>query len=79
VQNHVANLKALDPALAKVVRKAQAGNPGMRFVIGSGRRDGRLQRQTVAWGWSKALGSLHLSGRAAVRADRALREPQNRL
>jgi peptidoglycan L-alanyl-D-glutamate endopeptidase CwlK len=64
VQNHIANLKALDPALAKVVWKAQADNPSLRFVIGSGRRDGRVQRQAVAWGWSKALESPHRSGRA---------------
>jgi hypothetical protein len=59
VQNHMSNLKALDPALAKVVRKAQADNPDLRFVIGSGLRDGRLQRQAIAWGWSKALDSPH--------------------
>jgi peptidoglycan L-alanyl-D-glutamate endopeptidase CwlK len=64
VQNHMANLNALDPALARVVRKAQADNPSLRFVIGSGRRDGGLQRQAVAWGWSKALDSPHRSGRA---------------
>jgi hypothetical protein len=47
-----------------VVRKAQADNPGQRFVIGSGRRDGKLQRQAVAWGWSKTRASPHRSGRA---------------
>jgi hypothetical protein len=64
VGNHQANLRALHPALAKVVRKAQVDNPSLRFVIGSGRRDGELQRQAVAWGWSMTRDSPHLSGNA---------------
>lgn len=64
VRNHEVNLRTLHPALAGVVRKAQADNPGLRFVIGSGRRDGSLQRQAVAWGWSRTLASPHRSGRA---------------
>lgn len=62
--NHEANLRAIQPALAKVVRKAQADNPGLRFVIGSGRRDRKLQRRAVAWGWSLTHASSHRSGRA---------------
>jgi peptidoglycan L-alanyl-D-glutamate endopeptidase CwlK len=62
--NHEANLKAINPSLAKVVRKAQADNPGLRFVIGSGRRDTKLQRKAVAWGWSKTQDSHHQSGDA---------------
>jgi cell wall-associated NlpC family hydrolase len=62
--HHEANLRALNPVLARVVRKAQADNPGLRFVIGSGRRDGRLQRMAVAWGWSRTQDSPHRSGRA---------------
>ncbi len=64
VGNHEANLRTLNPALAEVVRKAQADNPDLRFVIGSGRRDGRMQRMAVAWGWSRTQDSPHRSGDA---------------
>ncbi|WP_162820177.1 M15 family metallopeptidase [Microvirga calopogonii] len=64
VRSHEANLGALNPALAKVVRKAQDDNPGQRFVIGSGKRDGKLQRMAVAWGWSRTQDSMHRSGNA---------------
>lgn len=64
VGNHEANLRALTPALARVVRKAQADNPDLRFVIGSGLRDRELQRQAVAWGWSMTRDSPHRSGDA---------------
>src|SRR5215217_7503856 len=62
--NHEANLKALNPSLAMVVRTAQAANPGLRFVVGSGLRDPKLQQKAVAWGWSKTRDSLHRSGDA---------------
>jgi hypothetical protein len=64
VTNHEANLETLNPLLAGVVRKAQADNPGLRFVIGSGRRNGELQRKAVAWGWSNTRDSPHRSGNA---------------
>jgi hypothetical protein len=64
VGNHEANLAALDPALARVVRKAQADNPDLRFVIGSGRRDEALQRKALAWGWSRTRDSAHRAGQA---------------
>lgn len=64
VGHHEANLRAIQPALASVVRRAQADNPDLRFVIGSGRRDRRLQRQAVAWGWSRVHASSHRSGNA---------------
>jgi len=60
--NHEATLRTLNSALARLVRKAQADNPGLRFVIGWGRRDGRLQRMAVAWGWSRTQDSPHRSG-----------------
>lgn len=50
--------------LARVVRKVQADNPDLHFVIGSGRRNGRLQRMAVAWGWSRTQDSPHRSGDA---------------
>ncbi|MGO4175538.1 M15 family metallopeptidase [Bosea sp. TAF32] len=62
--NHEANLRAIRPILAKVVRKARADNPGLRFVIGSGRRDRKQQRMAVAWGWSLTSDSSHRSGKA---------------
>lgn len=62
--NHAANLRSIRPALAKVVRRAQADNPGLRFVIGSGRRDRQMQRMAVAWGWSMTRASSHRSGKA---------------
>jgi hypothetical protein len=64
VGNHEAFLAALDPLLAKVIRKAQAENPELRFVVGSGRRSAALQRKAFAWGWSRTRGSLHQSGKA---------------
>jgi hypothetical protein len=64
VGNHEANLRAIHPALAQVVRKAKADNPDLRFVIGSGLRGGRLQRMAVAWGWSRTQDSPHRTGRA---------------
>jgi cell wall-associated NlpC family hydrolase len=81
VGNHEANLLTLNPALVRVVRKAQADNAGLRFVIGSGRRNGRLQRMAVAWGWSRTRHSPHRSGNAVDlwpldRAGRVVFDPQ---
>jgi peptidoglycan L-alanyl-D-glutamate endopeptidase CwlK len=64
IGRHEANLMALNPWLAKVVRKAQADNPDLRFVIGSGRRDPGMQRRAFSWGWSKTPDSAHQSGDA---------------
>ena len=64
IGNDSANLAAVNPALAKAIRKARADNPGLHFVIGSGRRSAALQRLAVAWGWSKTRGSHHRSGNA---------------
>ncbi|HZH10638.1 MAG TPA: M15 family metallopeptidase [Microvirga sp.] len=64
VGNHEANLRTLHPLLARVVRKAQADNPGLAFVIGSGLRDSALQRKAVAWGWSRTGDSPHRLGLA---------------
>jgi peptidoglycan LD-endopeptidase CwlK len=64
VGRHEANLKALNPVLASVVRRVQADNPELRFVIGSGRRSAALQRQAVAWGWSRTPSSAHETGDA---------------
>lgn len=64
IGNHEANLRALDPILAKIVRRAQTELPNLRFVIGSGRRDRDQQGQAVAWGWSRTKSSPHRSGRA---------------
>ncbi|MGX5737084.1 hypothetical protein [Bosea thiooxidans] len=62
--SHEANLRALDPVLAAIVRKAQAGLPHLRFVIGSGLRTREQQRQAVSWGWSRTRSTAHRSGRA---------------
>jgi hypothetical protein len=64
VGHHEANLRAIHPLLASVVRKTQVDNPGLRFVIGSGRRGGKLQRKAVAWGWSRTEDSPHRLGLA---------------
>jgi peptidoglycan LD-endopeptidase CwlK len=61
---HEANLQAITPALAELVRRTQTDNPELRFVIGSGRRDGRRQRMAVAWGWSRTRYSPHRLGNA---------------
>ena len=47
-----------------MVRKAQVDNPGLRFVIGSGKRDYKTQQKALAWGWSNAQDSRHRSGNA---------------
>jgi hypothetical protein len=62
--NHEASLRALNPLLARVVRKAQSDNPELRFVIGSGKRDLASQRKAYDWGWSKTRTSRHQSGDA---------------
>lgn len=72
IGNHERHLASVQPQLAAVVRKAQADNPGLRFVVGSGLRNWDQQRQAEAWGWSPrthpfaASGSLrkHLDGKA---------------
>jgi peptidoglycan LD-endopeptidase CwlK len=64
VGNHEANLQSIHPVLARVVRKAQADNPDLPFVIGSGRRGSKLQRKAVAWGWSRTEESPHQMGLA---------------
>jgi hypothetical protein len=64
IGSHQANLEALGPALARIVRKAQADNPGLRFVVGSGKRDQAAQRKAVAWGWSRTRDSHHATGDA---------------
>jgi len=63
VANNAANLKALNPTLADVVRRAQKIS-GVHFVIGSGKRDAALQKKAVEWGWSKTEDSDHLDGNA---------------
>jgi peptidoglycan LD-endopeptidase CwlK len=64
VGRHADNLRALNPSLAATVRKAQADNPGLSFVIGSGKRDRSLQRKAYAWGWSMTPYGPHQSGTA---------------
>jgi peptidoglycan LD-endopeptidase CwlK len=64
VGRHDVNLNALNPLLAKVLRRAQADNPELRFVIGSGRRDQTLQQKALEWGWSRTRSSPHQSGNA---------------
>lgn len=61
---HEVKLRALDPVLAAIVRKAQASLPELRFVIGSGLRTREQQRQAVSWGWSRTRSTAHRSGRA---------------
>jgi peptidoglycan L-alanyl-D-glutamate endopeptidase CwlK len=64
VGNHPTNLRVLEPTLARIVRRAQAAIPDLRFVIGSGRREREQQRQAVAWGWSLTQSTAHRTGRA---------------
>ncbi|MCL6706691.1 M15 family metallopeptidase [Pseudomonas sp. R2.Fl] len=63
VANHEANLASLNPTLGDVVTRAQELS-GVRFVIGSGKRDKDLQKKAVEWGWSKTEDSDHLDGNA---------------
>jgi cell wall-associated NlpC family hydrolase len=62
VGTHEANLRTIHPLLAGVVRKTQADNPNLPFVVGSGRRSSKLQRKAIAWGWSRTADSPHRSG-----------------
>ncbi|UVF20690.1 M15 family metallopeptidase [Microvirga terrae] len=64
IGHHEANIRALNPVLARVILKVQADNPRLTFVIGSGKRDAKLQRKAVAWGWSRTQGSPHRTGDA---------------
>ena len=64
VGDNDASLRAINPSLAQVVRRAQAANPGLRFVIGSGKRSRHLQEMAFAWGWSRTPHSLHQTGDA---------------
>lgn len=63
IGNHEANLASIEPSLADVVRRA-GELAGVRFVVGSGRRDAALQAKAVEWGWSKTQDSDHLTGSA---------------
>ncbi|MCX5577242.1 M15 family metallopeptidase [Kaistia terrae] len=63
VANHEANLKTLKPGLQDVIRRAQE-KTGIKFVIGSGKRDAASQKKAVEWGWSKTEDSDHLDGNA---------------
>lgn len=56
VANSARILAGVRPELAAVVRKAQADEPGIAFVVGSGRRSAAEQRQAAAWGWSPGGG-----------------------
>lgn len=64
VGRHQANLQAIRPALARVIRKVQADEPDLRFVIGSGLRSDAVQRRALAWGWSATPHSAHQAGLA---------------
>ncbi|KPF42140.1 hypothetical protein IP76_18490 [Rhizobium sp. AAP43] len=61
--NHEVNLQTIKPQLADVVRRAQE-LAGVRFVVGSGKRDADLQKKAVEWGWSQTNESNHLEGDA---------------
>ncbi|MET4636440.1 M15 family metallopeptidase [Kaistia defluvii] len=63
VGNHEVNLKTLQPSLQDVIKRAQKVS-GIKFVIGSGKRDAALQKKAVEWGWSKTHDSDHLDGNA---------------
>lgn len=61
VGNHEENLQSIDPQLGDVVRRAQA-IAGVKFVVGSGKRDDAMQKKAVEWGWSKTNDSDHEHG-----------------
>lgn len=63
IGNHEENLNSIHPRLADVVRRAEE-IAGVRFVVGSGKRDEDLQRKAVEWGWSRTMNSDHLDGSA---------------
>jgi muramidase (phage lysozyme) len=63
VANHEANLRTLQPGLQDVIKRAQKVS-GIKFVIGSGKRDAASQKKAVEWGWSKTQDSDHLDGNA---------------
>jgi len=61
VGNHEENLQSIDPQLGDMVRRAQA-IAGVKFVVGSGKRDDAMQKKAVEWGWSKTNDSDHEHG-----------------
>lgn len=63
IGNHEKNLEQVNMDLAKVVRLAQT-KAKTKFVVGSGKRDAKLQKKAVEWGWSKTEDSDHLDGGA---------------
>jgi muramidase (phage lysozyme)/uncharacterized protein YcbK (DUF882 family) len=63
IGNHEANLASIKPQLGDVVKRAQE-LAGVKFVVGSGKRDQALQDKAVQWGWSKTRDSNHLHGDA---------------
>ncbi|MGO4834245.1 M15 family metallopeptidase, partial [Rhizobiaceae sp. 2RAB30] len=63
IGNHEENLKSVNPSLASIITRAQE-IAGTKFVIGSGKRDEKLQKKAVEWGWSKTEDSDHLHGGA---------------
>lgn len=63
IGNHETNLASVKPQLGDVVKRAQE-LAGVKFVVGSGKRDQALQDKAVQWGWSKTRDSNHLHGDA---------------
>lgn len=62
IGNSAAKLGEVDQQLAAVVKQAQADNPGLKFIVGNGKRSPEDQNLAKQWGWSKvgapAPGSL---------------------
>jgi hypothetical protein len=57
VGNSAANLATVHPDLQAIVRRAQADNPDLKFVVALGKATPQQEAQAQAWGWSPGPGN----------------------
>jgi peptidoglycan LD-endopeptidase CwlK len=71
VGNEASNLKQLSPDMQKVIARARADNPDLKFVLGNGKRSAADQDWAKSVGWSQVGSkdggdaSVHMKGNAA--------------
>jgi hypothetical protein len=71
VGNEAANLKQINPDMQKVIARARADNPDLKFVLGNGKRSAVDQDWAKSVGWSQVGSkdggdaSVHMKGNAA--------------
>jgi hypothetical protein len=71
VGNEASNLKQINPDMQKVIARARADNPDLKFVLGNGKRSAADQDWAKSVGWSQVGSkdggdaSVHMKGDAA--------------